>query len=108
MKRLLIFLAPALLSAQNPAAIEHHLRFTVRLAGQPDSALDLLDRMRSYHIPGMSVAIIDNYRVVYAKGFGVTKCGVTRQFASSTRFPAGPPRTPLFTSGFLRLVEDKK
>jgi hypothetical protein len=34
-------------AAQNPAAIEHHLRFGVRIADQPDTALDLLD-----HDPG--------------------------------------------------------
>ncbi len=67
--------AASIAPAQNPAAIEHHLRYGVRLADQPDVALDLLERMRSYHVPGLSIAVIDNYRVVFAKGYGVAEFG---------------------------------
>jgi hypothetical protein len=56
------------MGAQNPAAIEHKLRYGVRVTGQPDTAMELVDRMRSYHVPGLSIAVIDNYRVVFAKG----------------------------------------
>ncbi|MGH7620268.1 MAG: serine hydrolase domain-containing protein [Gemmatimonadaceae bacterium] len=94
--------------AQNPAAIEHHLRYGVRLEGQPDIALDILDRMKSYHVPGVSVAVIDHWRVVYAKGFGVTQFGGTKPVDSTTLFLAGSISKPVFTSGFLRLVEDRK
>src|ERR1041384_4109873 len=67
---------PALV-AQNPAAIEHSLRYAVRLAGQPDTALDLLDRMHDYHVPAVSIAIIDNDKVVFAKAYGVKRFGST-------------------------------
>jgi len=70
--------------AQNPASIEHHLRYGVRLADQPDVALDLLDRMRSYHVPGVSIAVIDNYRVVFEKGYGVTEF-LSRRIDQQTR-----------------------
>jgi CubicO group peptidase (beta-lactamase class C family) len=94
--------------AQNPAGIEHRLRYGVRLAGEPDIALDLVDRMKSYHIPAVSIAVIDNYRVVYAKGFGVAQFGGTTPVDSTTLFLAGSISKPVFTSGFLRLVEDRK
>jgi len=94
--------------AQNPASIEHHLRYGVRLADQPDVALDLLDRMRSYHVPGVSIAVIDNYRVVFEKGYGVTEFGGAKSVDSTTLFLAGSISKPVFTSGFLRLVEDRK
>ena len=94
--------------AQNPAALEHHLRYGVRLEGQPDIALDMLDRMKSYHVPGVSIAVIDNWRVVYAKGFGVKAFGGTQPVDSTTLFLAGSISKPVFTSGFLRLVEDRK
>lgn len=96
------------LSSQNPAAIEHHLRYGVKLAGQPDIALDMLDRMREWHVPGVSIAVIDNWRVVYAKGFGVTQFGGTKPVDSTTLFLAGSISKPVFASGFLRLVEDRK
>jgi CubicO group peptidase (beta-lactamase class C family) len=94
--------------AQNPGAIEHHLRYGVMLSGEPDIALDIADRMQSYHVPGVSIAVIDHWRVVYAKGFGVTQFGGTKPVDSTTLFLAGSISKPVFTSGFLRLVEDRK
>jgi len=96
------------IGAQNPAAIEHHLRYGVKLVGEPDVALDVLDRMKSYHVPGLSVAVIDNWRVVYAKGYGVTEFGGTKPVDTTTLFLAGSISKPVFASGFLRLVEDRK
>ena len=81
---------------------------TASLTGQPDSALDLVDRMRSYHVPGLSLAIIDNHRVVYAKGFGVAEFGKTKPVDSTTLFLAGSISKPIFASGLLRLVEERK
>jgi CubicO group peptidase (beta-lactamase class C family) len=104
----LLLMVAATLGAQNPAAIEHHLRFAVRLTGQPDSALEMLDRMRAYHVPGVSYAVIDNWRVVYAKGYGVTTFGGTKAVDTTTLFQAGSISKPIFASGFLRLVEDRK
>jgi CubicO group peptidase (beta-lactamase class C family) len=104
----LVVLAATTATAQNPAAIEHHLRYGVRFADQPDSSLDLLDRMRSYHVPGVSIAVIDNYRVVFAKGYGATEFGGKKPVDSTTLFLAGSISKPIFASGFLRLVEDRK
>lgn len=95
-------------TAQNPAAIEHHLRYGVRLEGQPDVAMELLDRMRSYHVPGVSIAVIDNYRVVFAKGYGVAEFGGSKPVDSTTLFLAGSISKPVFASGFLRVAEDRK
>jgi CubicO group peptidase (beta-lactamase class C family) len=94
--------------AQNPAAIEHKLRYGVRVSGQPDTAMALVDRMRSYHVPGLSIAVIDNYKVVFAKGYGVTEFGGNRAVDSTTLFLAGSISKPVFASGFLRFAEERK
>lgn len=94
--------------AQNPAAIEHHLRYGVRVEGQPDVAMELVDRMRSYHVPGVSIAVIDNYRVVFAKGYGVDEFGGSKPVDTTTLFLAGSISKPVFASGFLRLAEERK
>src|SRR5580765_3679675 len=103
-----VVLLPLAAGAQDPAAIEHHLRYGVKIAEQPDISLELLDRMRSYHIPAASIAVIDNFRVVFAKGYGVTEFGTTKPVDSTTLFLAGSISKPVFTSGFLRLLEDRK
>ena len=95
-------------AAQNPANIEHHLRYGVRIEGQPDTAMELVDRMRSYHVPGVSIAVIDNYRVVFAKGYGVTAFGGSKAIDTTTLFLAGSISKPVFASGFLRLAEDRE
>jgi CubicO group peptidase (beta-lactamase class C family) len=95
-------------TAQNPSAIEHHLRYGVRIEGQADTAMDLVDRMRSYHVPGVSIAVIDNYRVVFAKGYGVTEFGGSKAVDTTTLFLAGSISKPVFASGFLRVAEDRK
>jgi len=95
-------------AAQNPANIEHHLRYGVRIEGQPDTAMELVDRMRSYHVPGVSIAVIDNYRVVFAKGYGVAAFGGSTAVDTTTLFLAGSISKPVFASGFLRLAEDRK
>ncbi|HEY6827019.1 MAG TPA: serine hydrolase domain-containing protein [Gemmatimonadaceae bacterium] len=103
-----VALVPLAAAAQNPAAIEHHLRYGVRVADQPDIALEVLDRMRSYHVPAVSIAVIDNFRVVFAKGYGVTEFGGTKPVDSTTLFLAGSISKPVFTSGFLRLLNERK
>jgi len=104
----LAVLLPLAAGAQNPAAIEHHLRYGVKITEQPDMALELLDRMRSYHVPAVSIAVIDNFRVVFAKGYGVTEFGGSKPVDSTTLFLAGSISKPIFTSGFLRLLNDRK
>ena len=103
-----VLCAASIAAAQNPSALEHHLRYGVRVADQPDVALDLVERMKSYHVPGLSIAVIDNYRVVFAKGYGVTEFGGSKRVDTTTLFLAGSISKPVFTSGFLRLVEQRK
>jgi CubicO group peptidase (beta-lactamase class C family) len=100
--------AASLAAAQNPSAIAHHLRYGVRVADQPDIALDLVERMKSYHVPGLSIAVIDDYRVVFAQGYGVAESGGGKRVDTTTLFLAGSISKPVFTSGFLRLVEQRK
>src|SRR5256885_8622 len=71
-------------------------------------AMELLDRMRSYHVPGVSIAVIDNDRVVFAKGYGVAAFGGSKAVDTTTLFLAGSISKPVFASGFLRLAEDRK
>jgi hypothetical protein len=52
--------------------------------------------------------VIDNYRVVFAKGYGVAEFGGAKPVDSTTLFLAGSISKPIFASGFLRLLEDRK
>lgn len=101
-----LFLAPILpaQSRVDPAQIEH-LHGAARPGTRADPAIDLLARMRFYHVPGVSIAIIDGSRVVFARGYGVTEFGGSTPVDSTTLFLAGSISKPVFASGVLSLVE---
>lgn len=98
----------ASMPTRNVAAFEHLMRRAVRIANQPDSALDLVDRMKYWHVPGVSIAIVDDFRIVYAKGFGVTEFGGSTPVDTTTLFLAGSISKPVFATGALKLVEQGK
>lgn len=100
--------APAKSIAIDPARIEHNLRPSIRLTDRPDSAFDIQERMRFYHVPGASIAVIDDFRVVFAHGYGVTELGSTIPVDTTTLFLAGSISKPVFATGVLQLVEQKK
>jgi len=89
----------------DPARIERQLRPAVRLAGRPDTAFDLVDRMRFYHVPGVSIAVVDDFRIVYARGYGVTEFGGSQRVDTATLFQAGSISKPVFATGVLALVD---
>ena len=66
---------------------------------QPPSELTLKQFMQKYNIPGLSVAIIDNYKVAWAGGFGVTAPGGTD---ASHNLDTVPGRIHLQTGGGCR------
>jgi CubicO group peptidase (beta-lactamase class C family) len=88
------------LSAQatrpDPSRIERGLRTLVRVAGREDSTFDIRDRMRQYHVPGLSIAVVDGDRVVWARGYGVMEFGKSEPVDTSTLFLAGSISKPVF------------
>src|SRR5687767_2256708 len=100
------------LSAQatrpDPSRIERGLRTLVRVVGRDDSTFDIRDRMRQYHVPGLSIAVIDGDRVVWARGYGVKEFGKSEAVDTTTLFLAGSISKPVFASGVLALVEQGK
>ena len=88
--------------------IAHSLRRVGRVTGVVDSSFSLADRMKYWHVPGVSIAIVDNLRIVYAGGFGVTEFGGSTRVDTTTLFLAGSISKPVFATGALRLVEQGK
>ena len=64
--------------------------------------------MRFYHVPGVSIAVVDGDRVVWAKGFGVKQFRGSGAVDTSTLFLAGSISKPVFATGLLKLVEQGK
>ncbi len=64
--------------------------------------------MRARNIPGISVAIIDDYTIACAKGYGVTRLGGTVAVTPRTLFLAGSISKPVAAVGAIYLVEHGK
>jgi CubicO group peptidase (beta-lactamase class C family) len=109
MKTLIALLPFALTTgayAQSPAIpIDRALRTVGRISAQTDSTYSLEDRMRFWRVPGVSIAVIENFQIVHARGYGVTEFGGIVRVDTNTLFQAGSISKPVFATGALKLVE---
>jgi CubicO group peptidase (beta-lactamase class C family) len=92
----------------DPSQLEHRLHALGPRGARSDSTYDLLDRMRLYHVPGVSIAIVDGDHIVFARGYGVTEFGGSKPVDSTTIFLAGSISKPIFATGVLALVQQGK
>ena len=51
------------------------LRPPIAIKGQPPVRWTLAERMADGHVPGLSVAVIDDGKIAWARGFGVREAG---------------------------------
>ena len=65
---------------------ENNLSGRVIINGKPDN---ILDRMAYYKVKGVSIAVIENYQLVWAKGYGWADEKERRPVTPSTLFIPG-------------------
>jgi CubicO group peptidase (beta-lactamase class C family) len=80
----------------------------IPVAGQEPLRLDIRKLMKMYNVPGLSVAVIDDYRIAWAKGYGVTAPGGDTPVNVRTLFQAGSLSKPVAAAGTLYLVQTGK
>lgn len=80
------------------------LRPRIEVVGAP-VRWSLAERMAEYKVPAVSIAIVDDGRIVWAQGFGVTEAGGTHQVTAATLFQSGSNSKPVAVSAMLRLVQ---
>ena len=80
------------------------LRRAVIFENNTDSKLSLAKRMERWKVPGLSVAIINNCKIVDRHGFGVTRRGGV-EVQSDTLFQAASVTKPVAAFAALRLVD---
>ncbi|MGZ5477665.1 MAG: serine hydrolase [Thermoanaerobaculia bacterium] len=74
------------------------------------AAVDKLvrDTMARWRAPGMSVAIVQNDKVVFLKGYGVRELGKTDPITPDTLFQIGSTTKAFTTTAMAMLVDEKK
>ena len=64
------------------------------------------ERMASYNVPGVSIAVIDNYEIEWAKGYGWADVAEKRPVTDRTLFQAASISKSLNAVGVLKLVQE--
>jgi CubicO group peptidase (beta-lactamase class C family) len=70
--------------------------------------MNIVERMKTFNIPGVSIAVIDNYKLVWAKGYGVMEAGTDKLVTTETMFQSGSTTKVLMGITILRLVDEGK
>jgi CubicO group peptidase (beta-lactamase class C family) len=87
--------------------IENGLVTATVIHGQP-SPKKLTERMTYYGAPGVSIAVINNGKIEWAKGHGVLEARGTKAVTALTPFQAASISKPLAAMAALSLVEAGK
>ncbi|WP_428654413.1 serine hydrolase [Runella sp.] len=85
--------------------VENNLAARVIINGKADN---ILERMAYFKVKGLSIAVIDNYKVVWAKGYGWADEKEKRPVTTETLFEPGSISKSLNAVGVLKLAQVKK
>ena len=115
-KRFVLFTAAAALLAGLAIAVpapdarieqvENGLRPPVLLEG--DKTWTIAERMKHYGVPGLSIAVIRDSKIEWAKGYGLADVEEKKPVAAETLFQAGSISKPVSAMAALVLVQDGK
>jgi CubicO group peptidase (beta-lactamase class C family) len=70
-----------------------------------DKKYTIAERMEDYGVPGVSIAVIDDFQIDWARGYGVLEAGGDELVTPATLFHAGSVAKPVSAAGALALVE---
>src|SRR5262245_35294325 len=86
--------------------VEQGLLPSVLIKGSPGWTIQ--ERMKHYKIPGVSIAVITNFKVEWAKGYGVKDLETNEPVTPETLFQAGSISKPVAAMVALKRVEQGK
>src|SRR5262245_25932348 len=81
------------------------LRPVTGLKGKFGPPQTLRERMAYYHTPGVSIAVINDFEIEWAQGFGRRDARSTSRVTTDTLFQAGSISKPIFALAVMRLVQ---
>lgn len=88
------------------AAVEQSLIPAVVKAEAPPPLLEIEARMRHFNVPGVSLAVVNNGAVEWAKGYGGIEAGGARAVDANTLFQACSISKPVGVTGIMLLAQN--
>jgi len=95
-------------SGQTSARLQRVESMAVELPAVPGETplrLSLAELMKAYNVPGLSIAVIENFKIVDVKGYGVIAPESSSPVTPKTLFQAGSISKPVAATGALWMVE---
>lgn len=96
------------MSNRNIQAVEDSLLTAVSIHGIPKKSYNLVDRMKYFHVPGVSIAVINTGSIEWARGYGELEMNGNQQVSPDTLFQAASISKPVSAMMALRLAEQGK
>jgi CubicO group peptidase (beta-lactamase class C family) len=104
MRSLIIVLVAAL----RVAAAEPELRLLPPVTIEGGESWSVEERLKFYNAPGVSIAVVEDGRIVFAKGYGFADVAKKRPVTTETLFLAGSVSKPITAIAAIDLVERGK
>jgi CubicO group peptidase (beta-lactamase class C family) len=92
--------------AARVARVERGLLPPTRVQGRSYTPATIEERMRVHGVPAVSVAVINDGRIEWAKAYGFADVEARRPATTATLFQAASISKPVAAMGALRLVQD--
>ncbi|WP_025665624.1 serine hydrolase [Aquimarina megaterium] len=96
----------AVVAPDHVKLVETNLSHPVYIKG--DSTWTIEERMKHYGVPGVSIAVIKDYKIDWIKSYGITDKETKSPVTDQTLFQAGSISKPVAAYGALTLVEQGK
>ena len=87
-------------------AVENNLGLPVRIEGDPNHTLK--ERMNFYKVKGVSIAVVKDYKIEWARAYGWADSAERRRVTTGTLFQAGSVSKSLNGVGVLKMAQDKR
>ena len=87
-------------------AVEEGIARSIQVQGREPQRFTIWERMEAYNVPGISVAVLHEGRIIWAKGYGVTEAGSGEAVTAETLFQAASISKPVAATAALRLVQE--
>lgn len=104
-----IFACFSNLNAQNNSeisTIENGLFKNIQIKGETIQKYSIYERMEHYKVPGVSIAIVENGQLKWAKGYGLANTKTETPVNENTLFQAASISKPLTALAALKLYEE--
>jgi CubicO group peptidase (beta-lactamase class C family) len=84
--------------------------FAVSASAQLNEAAidkDARDTIAAWHVPGLAIAVVQNDKIIFLKGYGIKEIGKTQPVTADTLFEIGST-TKAFTATVMAMLADEK